>query len=159
LLDVQNCYSLFTPSIDSVILEHNGLEMLDAVEASDHLPLVADFIITDITSTDENFGTNIKSQLELFQNYPNPFNPVTWIEYRLPSSRFGNSNYYSDNGISVNLDIYDTAGNKVKTLVNRKLFPGKYKTVFDASNYSSGIYYYSLAWNNSRIVKKMILLK
>ena len=87
----------------------------------------------------------------LFQNYPNPFNPSTNISYILPFSS------------SVTLKIYDMLGREVKTLVNEMQSPGNHNYTFDASNLSSGIYYYVLKASNgtNQISKtmKMILTK
>ncbi|MDX1700841.1 MAG: endonuclease/exonuclease/phosphatase family protein, partial [Melioribacteraceae bacterium] len=159
-LDLRNSYSLFTPALQTDTLINHELEFLDAVEASDHLPLVADFRFSDITSTDDNVGINLENyEIELYQNYPNPFNPVTWIEYKLPSHQYSSSANISKKEPLVNLKVYDSIGKRVMTLVNKRLTPGKHQTVFNASDYSSGIYYYSLTYNNSRIVRKMVLLK
>ncbi len=83
----------------------------------------------------------------LKQNYPNPFNPTTVINYGLPKSSF------------VKLVIYDVVGHKVKTLVNKTQPAGSYNVTFDASNLSSGIYFYRLTAGNFISTKKMILLK
>jgi len=87
------------------------------------------------------------TEYSLSQNYPNPFNPNTTIEFGLAKSGF------------VTLDIYDLLGNKVGTLVNKKLTAGKHEIKFDASNLSSGIYLYKISAGNYIESKKMILLK
>jgi len=83
----------------------------------------------------------------LSQNYPNPFNPVTVIKYQLPIKS------------SVTLKIFDLLGKEVETLVNEDKDAGYYQAVFDASNLSSGIYFYTLQTENYFVTKKMILLK
>lgn len=90
----------------------------------------------------------------LSQNYPNPFNPSTTIEYSIPQKS------------NVLLVIYDLLGRKVAELVNEEETAGKYKTKFDGSKFSSGIYFYKLTAssinNGTSIysqVKKFILLK
>ena len=60
---------------------------------------------------------------------------------------------------SVRLVIYDILGKEVTTLVNQKQKPGKYEVTFDATNLSSGIYYYQLTAGNFIKTNKMILLK
>jgi len=57
------------------------------------------------------------------------------------------------------LKVYDVMGREVQTLVNEPLQPGTYETTFDASNLSSGIYFYKLQTNNFSETKKMTLLK
>ncbi|MDA3884511.1 MAG: T9SS type A sorting domain-containing protein [Candidatus Delongbacteria bacterium] len=86
---------------------------------------------------------------ELDQNYPNPFNPSTKISYTLP-------NGYSDN---VKLQIFNTKGELVRTLVNEKKSSGKHSVEFNASDLNSGMYFYTLRTLNSVTTKKMILLK
>ncbi|MDH3268879.1 MAG: T9SS type A sorting domain-containing protein [Ignavibacteria bacterium] len=87
------------------------------------------------------------TEYSLSQNYPNPFNPSTTIQYTIPQS--GN----------VRLIVYNSLGGEVATLVNEYKESGNYKINFDASNLSSGIYYYRLASNSFNEIKKMILLK
>lgn len=86
---------------------------------------------------------------ELQQNFPNPFNPATTINYSLNKNTI------------VNLDVYNSCGNLVTSLVNGYQKEGNYKITFDAANYnlSSGIYFYSLRTENSFEVKRMVLIK
>ena len=84
----------------------------------------------------------------LHQNYPNPFNPTTQITYTLPHSN------------TVFLIIYDLPGKKVQTLINEYQTGGSHSVDFDASNLSSGIYFYQLkVGNNFTATKKMILTR
>jgi photosystem II stability/assembly factor-like uncharacterized protein len=83
----------------------------------------------------------------LLQNYPNPFNPNTNIEFSIPKSVF------------VKLAVYDMLGREVEILVNDQLNPGHYKANWDASKYTSGVYFYKLAAGNYIETKKMILIK
>ncbi|NOR45458.1 MAG: T9SS type A sorting domain-containing protein [Candidatus Delongbacteria bacterium] len=85
----------------------------------------------------------------LYQNFPNPFNPTTKISYMIP-------NGYNDN---VKLQIFNTKGELVKTLVNKKQNSGRYSVEFNATDLNSGMYFYSLKTLNSTTTKKMILLK
>lgn len=83
----------------------------------------------------------------LEQNYPNPFNPATSISYSIPQNEF------------VTLKVYDVIGNEVATLVNTLQESGKHDVTFNASNLSSGIYFYKLTAGNSIQIKKMMLVK
>ncbi len=94
--------------------------------------------------TNEN---NAPSSFALSQNYPNPFNPSTTIRYNIPNSGM------------VTLKIYDILGREVKTLVNQYENGGTYDVNFDASNFSSGVYFYQLRAGGFISTKKMILLK
>ncbi len=92
-------------------------------------------------------SSNIPSKYILSQNYPNPFNPTTEMNFSIPVS--GNTT----------LAIYNVLGQKVATLVNEELSAGSYKYQFDASNLTSGIYFYKLQSNDYSQVKKMMLIK
>ncbi len=83
----------------------------------------------------------------LSQNYPNPFNPSTLISYQLPQQ--------SD----VKLKVYDMLGKEITTLVNKVETAGNHTVSFDASNLSSGIYFYTLNTASFKQSKKMILIK
>lgn len=85
--------------------------------------------------------------VELYQNYPNPFNSSTIISYQLNRSS------------PVVLEIYNSLGQKVKTLVNELQPPDNYKVRFDASNLPSGIYYYRIQVGGFSQQKKMLLIK
>ena len=89
----------------------------------------------------------LPSSISLSQNYPNPFNPVTNLEFGI-----------SDLGF-VSLKVYDMLGKETATLVFETLVPGNYEVEFNASNLTSGIYFYELQANNFREVKKMVLLR
>ncbi|MDX2130111.1 MAG: T9SS type A sorting domain-containing protein [Chloroherpetonaceae bacterium] len=86
-------------------------------------------------------------QFLLDQNYPNPFNPSTTIRYQLASTE------------NVSLKVYDVLGREVATLVNNRQSPGRYEVAFNASNISSGVYFYRLSTGSQSSVKKMLLVK
>ena len=92
----------------------------------------------------------------LSQNYPNPFNPVTRIKYNIPVgvrlAGGGQAQY-------VKLTVFDMLGREVEILVNERKAPGNYEVEFDASNLSSGVYFYRLQAGDFINTKKMILLK
>jgi hypothetical protein len=83
----------------------------------------------------------------LDQNYPNPFNNSTVIYYSIEEEG------------EVDLSIYNLAGRKVQTLVDRFRSPGNYQAEFNASGLSSGVYLYRLKVNGQASTKKMILLE
>ncbi len=93
----------------------------------------------------------VLSGFTLNQNYPNPFNPSTKIRFSLPAS--GNS------ALNAVVKVYDVLGNLVATLVNEKLDAGTYEVTFNASNLSSGIYFYSLQYGSYNQTCKMSLIK
>ncbi|MFZ1280255.1 MAG: T9SS type A sorting domain-containing protein [Ignavibacteriaceae bacterium] len=81
------------------------------------------------------------------QNYPNPFNPTTIIHFELLRTDF------------VSLKVFDLLGNEVAMLVNEEKSIGNYNVEFNASNLSSGVYYYQLKSGGFIETKKMLLLK
>ena len=89
----------------------------------------------------------IPNYYALEQNYPNPFNPATKITYALPKA--GN----------VELKVYDVLGREVAVLVNEVRQAGIHTVEFNASNFASGIYFYTMKSGDFNAVKKMILVK
>jgi hypothetical protein len=84
----------------------------------------------------------------LYQNYPNPFNPFTKIRFDIPEAS------------AVTLVIYDITGKTVEIAAdNIYLPPGKYEAAINGSEYSSGIYFYTISTGKFRNSRKMILLK
>jgi hypothetical protein len=92
-------------------------------------------------------GTEVPGKYTLYQNYPNPFNPATIISFEVPSTSF------------VVLTIYDAAGRIVETIINKQFTAGHYELEWNASKYSSGIYFYKLEAGNFSETKKMVLVK
>jgi hypothetical protein len=87
-----------------------------------------------------NIGT--PSTYALSQNYPNPFNPSTTINFDLPTD--GN----------VSLKLYDMSGKEVATLVNEVRSAGYYSVNFNASQLTSGVYFYSISADNLQLLRK-----
>lgn len=87
------------------------------------------------------------SDFMLYQNYPNPFNPSTTISYQIAKQGL------------VSLVVYNVLGKEVATLVNEVKSRGKYEIKFDASNLSSGIYFYKLTADGFTSTKKFTLIK
>lgn len=98
----------------------------------------------------------VKLEFTLSQNYPNPFNPTTVIEYTIPNVDALRATSQMQN---VTLKVFDLLGREVETLVNENKEPGKYQVQFNASNLSSGLYFYKIQAGNFNQVRKMIFLK
>ena len=92
-------------------------------------------------------GNNIPDKYELRQNYPNPFNPVTKILFSIPT------------GGNVKISIYDSQGREIKELVNGIYNAGVHKADFNAAEYPSGVYFYTLYSGPFKETKKMLLIK
>ena len=86
-------------------------------------------------------------RFQLFANYPNPFNPSTIIKYQVPQTSL------------VTLRVFDILGREIAFLVNEEKPAGTYSIQWNASNMSSGVYFYRLHAGYFIDTKRMILLK
>ncbi len=140
------------------------IKVIENVEVKDNLldihfaalierPLLNGIIIESLASAVNDLGNTIPNEYKLEQNYPNPFNPVTSIRYHIPKSGF------------VTLQVFDSLGSEIATLVKQEQTPGSYVVSFNSSkslnnkSISSGIYFYTLQTDNYAYTKKMLLLK
>ncbi len=103
-------------------------------------------IVEPVTHIDERISLNGPNHYILNTNYPNPFNPSTTISYSIPKKEF------------VTLRIFDVMGRKIQILVNNFQHPGTHYIKFEASNLSSGIYFYQLRVGHFIKTKKMVLI-
>jgi hypothetical protein len=105
-------------------------------------------LVNQVTGIGDDQGSLLTpNSYNLAQNYPNPFNPSTTISWQLPV------------GSHQTLKVYDVLGNEVATLVDKFKEAGRYEITFDASDLSSGIYFYRLQAGDYVQTRKMILLK
>ena len=100
-------------------------------------------LITDVEKEDDNIPT----EFALNQNYPNPFNPSTTITFSIPDEEF------------ISLKVFNSLGEEVAELVNETKPAGNYSVSFDASELTSGIYFYKLNAGNFFQTRKMMLVK
>ncbi|MFO7810193.1 MAG: T9SS type A sorting domain-containing protein, partial [Candidatus Delongbacteria bacterium] len=108
---------------------------------------VDNILATNILVGIEEDIAKIPSDPVLYQNYPNPFNPATTIKFSLPEYQ------------KVRLNIYNSAGQLVRNVLDRSLNKGVYSVNIDVSGLHSGIYIYSLETSFGSISKKMLYLK
>lgn len=94
-----------------------------------------------------NNNTGIPTGFALSQNYPNPFNPVTNINISIPERSF------------VKLAVYDMLGREVALLANGDFDAGNYTIDYDASELTSGVYFYTISAGSFTETKKMMLVK
>jgi hypothetical protein len=115
------------------------LKQIDVNGNFEYFNLQSDVII----GTPKNFNIS--------QNYPNPFNPSTKIDFEIPVN--GN----------ISIKLFDISGKEVATIVNENKQAGYYTVEFNASNLSSGTYFYRITSDNNGIsyinTKKMLLIK
>jgi len=111
----------------------------------------SDEIVAQVVGIDDEFS-RIPKEFALYQNYPNPFNPSTTITFDLPMNA------------NVTLVIYNTLGQKVRTLVNDALEAGTHRVVWDGRNefgvpVANGVYIYTIKAGNFVKSLKMTLMK
>ena len=142
-----------TTPIDTVKAWHvydvPGRKRISAnVVLPDRTPIFAsvDIEVTGVTSV--NGPAVGPKTFALEQNYPNPFNPTTNITYSIEKQG------------AVSLVVYNLLGNEIARLVDNQIQTvGNHTISFDASNLSSGVYFYKLQTNNTSVTKKMLLMK
>ena len=83
----------------------------------------------------------------LEQNYPNPFNSDTTIRFSLPEKAF------------VTLKVYDLLGREIRTCISEMKQPGQFSYRFDASEMSSGCYFYRMNAGGYSVAKSFVLLR
>jgi len=128
--------------------DENFLLIYDSLVANQYLQDFAKrYTLAGGTIKVEMISSVIPDNFLLSQNYPNPFNPRTEISYEVPAAKL------------VKLTVYNILGKEMAELVNERQSPGKYKVSFDASNLTSGVYFYTLSTDNFTETKRMILLK
>jgi len=102
------------------------------------------------TLTATNIDDDAKNQFGQFhlaQNYPNPFNTVTTINYLLPKTG------------DIQISVYNLLGKEIARLLNEVQEARDNQITWDASNYSSGIYFFRLQAGDFVQTRKMVLLK
>lgn len=101
---------------------------------------------TVLTSLEE--GTiNVPTQYVLYPCYPNPFNSSTTLTFYLPFST------------DVDINLYNTLGEKVKSILNKNFSNGYHKQLIDAGGLSSGVYFVELSTKDIRLITKIVQLK
>lgn len=139
-------FLLILPLISEIMV----IETIDSVIEID-LSEIENIEFMGLTSA-ENIQLISILNFQLKQNYPNPFNPSTNISFNLQNSG------------DINLEIYNLKGQKVSTLLDRKMNAGEHSITWmgkdqNGQNVASGVYFYKLNFSGVTQTKKMILLK
>lgn len=103
--------------------------------------------INDYTVSVRELPAPLPRDYMLTQNFPNPFNPSTQFRFTVPATE------------AVKISVFNTLGQQVRTLVDEVMRAGTYEVYFDASELSSGVYFYRLETPTFETVKKMQLIK
>jgi hypothetical protein len=103
--------------------------------------------LDELITSVEKPSTDEPLQFTLQQNFPNPFNPSTTIKYQLPATAI------------VHIEVFDLLGREIAILVNEIKQPGTYSVQWNASDMSSGIYFYRMQAGACTDTKKLLLLR
>jgi hypothetical protein len=95
----------------------------------------------------KNLNHDIPTNYMLYDNYPNPFNPMTNIVFSIPKQTH------------VRISVWNALGEKIATLVDETKPAGNHPVTFNASDISSGLYFYRLETGSHTLTKKMLLMK
>ena len=137
----------------------NGEELQDPNgEWQEGQPAPGDLTLVTNPGDPDDFPTSVENpeglvySYSLENNYPNPFNPSTSIEFSLAEQN------------QITLEVYNSHGEKIRTLVNEFKPAGAYKTAWNGKDdngnvVSSGIYIYRIAAGSFIQSKSMVLLK
>lgn len=108
-------------------------------------------VVNTSQSQSADFSVSVTSEIPqediIAQNYPNPFNPSTRIEFSISADKH------------VRLDVFDSIGRRIQTLVDRPLNSGFHRVDFDGSSLSSGVYFYRITTDEQTSTRKMTLIK
>ena len=143
-LSILNHFVLNTLAMPDSILNEWELEAEDTNEASDHLPRIVDFMVTDLGITG---ALDLPQQYILSHPYPNPFNPQVMIPITLAREAH------------IQLRIYDIHGRLVISIEDDVLPAGKKLFSWDGSQYPSGVYIVLCQAGHVMQTEKIILLK
>ena len=130
---------------DMAVIDSTILIILYSFEDSD--------VYTIVISESQTSSVEADSSMQLPRSYihvnnsPNPFNSMTTINYSLLAAS------------EITIEIYNLFAQKVETLVDEFQTAGNKSVTWDASNYSSGIYFYKLTAGDKVFTKRMTLLK
>jgi hypothetical protein len=151
------------PNVDVVIEQSGGFSNVRVINDRTDIEGRAQFAISSQNEQKVNysvFADNLKiesglqieflfsnPEFKLGNNYPNPFNNQTVIPIVIPEAA------------PVRLDIYNSAGARVQTILDQTMDVGYFEIPFDASRLSSGVYFYRMMSGNIMRSEKMLLLK
>jgi hypothetical protein len=147
---------------DVAFIKGNGTTTTQSTYSYSDKSILSGKYFYRLKQLDLDGSTNLSKSIEvdlglpkdyaLEQNYPNPFNPSTTIRFALPIDA------------KVTLKLYNALGQEVANVLNTELDAGIHETIFNASNFSSGVYFYTLKvqgtdGSNFTSTKRMILMK
>lgn len=139
VMDLKNTYALFTPALPLDSLLIYDLSNQDAVFASDHLPVVADFEINLPSSSQVQRAQLIPLRVE-----PNPFQDVTHLYYQLKDK--------SD----VAIQLFNARGQLVRSWAIGLQSTGEHVFKLDGNGLAKGIYYCKVFTEKGAATRRLI---
>lgn len=124
---------------DIIIFKDNGALNVSEMQQG----ITSSFQVTGINQQ----GTSIPENYSLGQNFPNPFNPVTNVHFSIPKNT------------NASFKVYNSIGQLMAVYYDGYIKAGTYNAEVDATNFASGVYYYTLSTNDFTQTKKMIVVK
>jgi hypothetical protein len=107
-------------------------------------------------STYDNLSSDLISiipeKIYLYPSYPNPFNPTTTISFDIPNTVVGTMNASS-------LHVFNIKGQRIETLINEAMKPGRHNIQWHPTNISSGVYFLQFKYGEEVITQKITLMK
>ena len=107
-------------------------------------------------STYDNLSSDLISiipeKIYLYPSYPNPFNPITTISFDIPNTVVGTMNASS-------LHVFNINGQRIETLINEAMKPGRHNIQWHPTNISSGVYFLQFKYGEEVITQKITLMK
>ena len=139
-----------TPNANGYLTGNSSVQVVNISGSAS--TMYADLIVTITAGTDDPGTGSLPTGPQLGQNSPNPFNPSTTIKFNIPSDG------------QVVLEIYNTLGQRVRTLLDGPLPWGETQVVWDGKDdggrpLSTGVYLYKLTADGQAQTRKMVLLK
>jgi lysophospholipase L1-like esterase len=135
----------FSPTIQNgALIGYYGAVYYGGVEITSDTLTIIGKKTTDVNSELEEF---YPAGYSVSQNYPNPFNPTTTISFYLPLKS------------KVQLKLFDLLGRELRMLIDEERPAGKYEVKLDASQLSSGVYFYRIRAESFVVTKKLVVMK
>ena len=134
--------------MSGVIFDSGIIDTLIFTVIPQHAPLryKVDTLFVD-SQLSNAVGNVFPRKFELYPAYPNPFNPTATIRFFIESMH------------ASTLNVYDTNGRLITTLIDEVLIPGQHTIQWDASPLTSGVYFIRLESGSFSQSQKLILLK
>ncbi len=108
---------------------------------------IQDIDIWTKVTIEDNIGIDETKlgNVSLGQNYPNPFTKSTTIDYSLTSPS------------NISLEVYDITGRQIMVMNEGLKATGNHKITVDGSSLNTGVYYYTLIADDTRLTKRMVI--